>query len=583
MPVHAELASVAKRLGTVSSLTEGKFLEIGEKLESSIGTLAILNQTFAQLHQELDSENVRQAAAGIRTAAARVGDLAQAHGAEKDAIGRIGGLAADISQGAATIAAAVKGADVLSIRPRIAAANLGYAAGDFTEFANEITRTLKLAQGTLDRFRQELADTTRNLAEARAGQAALDRDQSGSMQAIPARLSHSIDAIAEGSRRATDAAAAVQEKSRQVSERIASAVAALQIGDKTRQRIEHAEFALNILGAILAAEGDWAELDAAQRQELVSLGCRLQAAQMTDAAEDFEREIRQTVAALSQLGGDAREILRLGNTTYGGGGSARGAFLLELKDDVSHAHVLLEAFSAARSSIDGVINAVSQSGASLFRHISMVRSLEADIRIMGLNATLKCGRLGQKGRALSVVAHELRVYANQIQAEAGAVMTGLEQVVTAAETLSKRGDAQGGVEIAAIGDSMTASVQRLGAAGESLAGALVALQRDSTGVASLLDEAAQRMSVREEIGQALTRAAADLAAFADASTSPAIEVSPEALRMLEMVARTYTMVEERVIQDKVVRQFFPNAADLPRIADTALPAASAQAVDEMLF
>ena len=33
---------------------------------------------------------------------------------------------------------------------------------------------------------------------------------------------------------------------------------------------------------------------------------------------------------------------------------------------------------------------------------------------MGLNTTLKCGRLGDLGRPLSIIAQELRVYANQI-------------------------------------------------------------------------------------------------------------------------------------------------------------------------
>jgi hypothetical protein len=521
MLAHADIESVAKGLGAASALTEGKFFEIGEKLESSIGTLKTLNETFARLHQELDSENVRQAATDIRGAASRVIDFAAAHSTEKDAVARIGEVATGIRNGASTIAAAVKGADLLTISARIAAANLGDAAGDFSEFADEIARTLKLAQGTLDRFRDELSETVRHLADARAGQAALDRDQSASMQSIPTRLSRSIDAIAEASRKATEAAAAVQEKSRQVSQRIANAVAALQIGDKTRQRIEHAEFALARLREILAVQGEWAALESDRREELASLICRLQAAQMANAAADFEREVRQTTAALSELGGAARDIQRLGDATFGGGDEARGGFLLALKDDVNHAHLLLEAFGTARTGIDGIITAVSQSGASLFQHIGTVRSLEADIRIMGLNATLRCGRLGQRGRALSVVAQELRVYAGQIHAEAGTVMAGLEQVVAGAETLAKRGGGEGGEEIAAIDRSMVEAVRRLGAGGESLANALAALQRDSSSVASLLDDAVQRMSVREEIGRALTRAEGDLAKLAGTASSQA--------------------------------------------------------------
>jgi hypothetical protein len=124
-------------------------------------------------------------------------------------------------------------------------------------------------------------------------------------------------------------------------------------------------------------------------------------------------------------------------------------------------------------------------------------------------------------------------------------------------------------------------VHRLGAAGQSLADALGSLERDSSGVAAILDEAVQRMSVRKEIGRALTRAAAELSALAPDSRPQVTEIGPVARRFLDMLARSYTMVEERVVQDNVVRDFFPHVTDPPRTADTA-PAA-APAVDDMLF
>jgi len=52
-----------------------------------------------------------------------------------------------------------------------------------------------------------------------------------------------------------------------------------------------------------------------------------------------------------------------------------------------------------------------------------LRELEADIRIMGLNTTLECGRLGVPGRPLSAIAQELRDCGSRTASHAAAALT----------------------------------------------------------------------------------------------------------------------------------------------------------------
>lgn len=587
MLARRNLEEISNAIGHASALTEEKFLDVGKRLESSVEILGKLTATFEGLFDELNSENVQRATEDLGAAASQVSDLVHAHTGEKDALGRLAKLIAAIENGVSLVHKAVRGAELLGTSSKIAAAHIGEAGGDFISFANEIGRSLKLAQTTLDRFRSELAEVGKHLDAAKASQTVFEAQQTGAIRTVPARLATSVEAIAAHSRQAVAAATVVQEKARQVSQRIGSAVMALQIGDRTRQRIEHAASALGIVDDILrgadteTADDPWRSLDDGQRQALAMLGCRLQSAQLSDAADDFEKEIRQILSSILQLATDARDILRLGNETYGAGERRHGPFLLELKEDVSQAHVLLEGFRAARMDINGVMSAVSKSGASLVGHIDTVRSLEADIRIMGLNATLKCGRLGSQGRPLSVIAQELRVYANHIAAHAGTIMADLEAVVGSAGALS-RGD-HGAVDIATVAQVMTNSVDRLGAAGRSLADALATLDRDSGTVAMLLDETAQHIRVHEEIGQTLRTAAADLARFAPEPASPSDAATPPACQMLEMMARSYTMEKERIIHERVVPGTSGQAFTPGPPTRQAAPSAVEPAIDDLLF
>ena len=99
---------------------------------------------------------------------------------------------------------------------------------------------------------------------------------------------------------------------------------------------------------------------------------------------------------------------------------------------------LLDDATGARREADAVVVSVSQATGRLVGHTSTLRSLEEDIRIMGLNMSLKCGRLGTIGLPLMVIAQELRAYSSHIATESGAVTVHLDRMMAIAKSLSDR-------------------------------------------------------------------------------------------------------------------------------------------------
>ncbi len=555
MQARRELDRIAGVVRAASASTEARFLEIGTRLESSAERLAMLTRTFDTLSDAMKSESLRQAARDLSQVAARVSALAQGQNDDARSFLGLTGLTTAIEGRILRMAAAIKGVGILATNAKIAAAHIRDAEVDFAGFAAEINRTLKLAQNSLDHFAAELAGVGHHLRAAVASQAALKEHQSAAVHTIPLRLAQSVDAITARGQRAVAVAAAVGQGSQRIAQRIGNAVMALQVGDITRQRIEHVDYALGLLAETLPVGGDVPD----GGDPLVAFGCRVQAAQLLDAGDGFHHEIRQIRASLQELATDAHAILRHGQDVFGaagegpvrtqGGGDRQGSFLGALEKEVDAVGAILHGFGAARAKADEVAASVSGATARLASHIRTLRSLESDIRLMGLNTTLKCGRLGTAGRPLAIIAQELRSYANQIAVEASAVMSDLDQVVAIADALSTRLQAGGAGEIASVSEIMARSLSCLSAAGESLGGALAALEQDGAAVAGLLRETAARTSAQEETSALLRQAAAELAGIVPDGDGAAPD-SPQGDAFIAQIARSYTMARERAILDR---------------------------------
>jgi hypothetical protein len=573
------IGEIGAAIRAASASTDAKFLKIGQRLETSVEILGRLAGTFEDLSGELRSENLQRATDDLARAASQVAAVGRAHCSEQVLLAQLTKLTLAIESRMAHMRKAVKGVDILAVNARIVAAGIGDAGADFVSFANDIRRTLKLAEASLAEFSRELARMGAQLAAATAAQLAFDERQSETVRCIPARLATSIESIAAHRARAAAAASIVCERSQDVGRRLGSAVIALQIGDVTRQRTEHVVVALGLLGEIAApeqdADGDWCDLSPNQRESLFSLGCRLQSAQLADTVQEFDRELQQILGVLKGLAGDAREIRRLSNDAYGADGDRRGSFLGALEEEVRQALDLLKDFAIARGEADRVGVSVSDAAAGLTGHIATVRSLEADIRIMGLNTTLKSARLAERGLPLRVIAQELRSYANQIAVEAGAVLAEVENISATARPLSgqmrdrNRGDA------AAVAEIMSDAVARLGVAGGSLAEALATLEQDGDAVGKLLDETVAFVAGDREIGAAMRQAAGDLGAIAPPVSPDAVDAAHGA-RMLTLIEHGYTMASEREIHARI--------ADGARaIGSPPPPAVDEAALEDILF
>ncbi len=556
MPVQETLREISERLGALGVLAEERFLEIGRSLEQAVGIVDRVATTFGTLFAELGGAELARARLDLGEAARRIGTLAevqQRRVATLDALtGTVGGMGGRIVE----MHAVLQEVDVLALNARLVAVGMGEAGAGFLLFAAEIRRSATLARAKLDQLAQELTGADRDLRAARDSTQGFAQRYAGAVQSIPRDLTAGVASIEAHGKVAAGAVAAVGARSEKIGRQVAGAIVALQLGDITRQRIEHANSACTLLLDTCAHEA-----------AMPAVVCRLMAAQLLDTADVLDCEADRVVGQLQAMAEDAREVAGLAEQSYGTSNRQRGSFLNEVESSVRRAQELFAARHAAHAEVGQRVATVSGAAQRLVGHIAAIRAMEADIRIMGLNTTLKCGRLGAIGRPLSAIAQALRDCGTRTAGLAAAVLAELQHMLATAASLTESAREHGESVAAGVVRGMTEAVQRLNETGQRLAGALAGLDEDSDTVGSLLATAVERFTVRYEISRVLRQAAVDCLRLGEPGDGADVgDGAASGERILALIAGGYTMAREREVHARFaplsgVEQAAPRAAE----------------------
>jgi hypothetical protein len=588
-PLAAELAAVATAVVAPFAVAEADFLAIGDRLAEASGILGRLTTLFEALPMQLDHRDMDDATAHFAEVAAGAAAMADALAGEHDTLTRLSASNAEVTSRIERLRATIGAISVLAVNARIEAAHIGTEGADFSVFTDSIGRLVRTAGATIERFSSEHGRLLELLKSASAKQAAFEQRHGESLRSVVRRLDAGLSSVAGRRALASAAVAGIGAKSRRIAQEIGAAVSGLQIGDITRQRAEHVAHALEMLALGLIpdrVEPGWAEpetraeaadwslsLTRDQCRIVISAVCQLQSAQLSHAADAFDLEVRQIVSALGELADSARDIVGVGAEVYGAAGQQDASFLTELGGEIRAVNELMAECGAARGEVDGVAAEAGASLKELLTQIASIRQIEVEMRLIGLNTILRCGRLGSRGRTLGVIAHELRGFANRTVEDAQGVIAALNAVTAGADTLTRGSRMQQADRVAALEQRTAVSLQRLENVGHSLNEALGVLQDEGARAAALLTATASGIGVHGDVCRVLRDGRNRLDRIAGPSPVDGEGVEMIRDRVLSLFHGRYTMASEREIHEMV---FSAGAGG-------AEQAAAAEAVDDLLF
>src|SRR5690606_39903034 len=137
------------------------------------------------------------------------------------------------------------------------------------------------------------------------------------------------------------------------------------------------------------------------------------------------QEVEQAEADLSALAIDAGTIMARARD-FGGDERSKSSAIASLSAQLRTAVTILADFETERAKLETVATAVQATVKQLLGHVEAVQEIEANMRLVSLNAAVRCAQLGPRGASLTVIASQLRELTSETVVAAEAAMARLD-------------------------------------------------------------------------------------------------------------------------------------------------------------
>ena len=428
-------ADFSAKLTTAHARIEKTFLDGGAVLVSVMEILNSLMGILDGMTGTLDGKTAEGAVSGLRKT---INDLAMLPDTEEKRQAGFEALAEMCSSTSGHITdihETIRYLKTFAMTVKIAGAGLS----EFDGFADEIRERIQSGADEVNRFAANLAKMRDQLSKARAFSSNTLRDFGATIPKITAGLNENSSRISSQQREMADIAGQVKKIAQTIQGKIGSVLSYLQIGDITRQRIEHIQSMLAIFDEF-SGSPEGAALDPSELAVLRESVLQLASAQMDETAADFQRDCSKIFLSISSFTEDAAQILSSRDALLDKSSNGDGNVLAVMERDIVEACKLAFRVQESSRDADEVVLSVTQSAQELLRGIEILRSIKIDIHYMALNSNLRCSKLGDEGRSVNVVSGEMRTFAAKLETPAEAIVDELQRVEAATHELVQQGE-----------------------------------------------------------------------------------------------------------------------------------------------
>ncbi|MBO9590136.1 hypothetical protein [Devosia sp.] len=548
-PQARDISALSTALAKPRQEIEEAFVSVGSRLSEGAAMLNKLTRQFEALPAALQGEEVIEASSQLRAVARTALQLTEDFAKEKADLTRLVEVVSAANSPIGELRRTVKMIGIVSINARVTAAGIVGDNDDFEVFTTDIATLSDSARSTIHEFSQVYRQLVTEVAQAANQRDRFDAAHAHTLTELAHNLDETLEALDRQRQSAVESSAETGRVSRQIVGRIGSAVMALQVGDSTRQRLEHVEAGLDCLADILGGKPvDGSTFDDAVGEEALTALSLLEQEQLRATAADFAGEVGEAEQALQALAADAGTIMARSRNLYGDGENEASA-LTVLSAQLRVATEILRDCEMERSKLEAVAAAVQQTVSILLGHVAAVQDIEANMRLVSLNAAVRCAQLGPRGASLTVIASQLRELTTETVVAAEAAMAQLDEASALAGAFGAAAGGDNAGQIGRLEQQANHAMTLLTRLDEGLSAAMESLNADGPKVIGLLQAAARGIDGQSRFAESMDDIALQIAALSsDAMPDPlAAELSP----VLERLRKTYTMEAERQIHSRL--------------------------------
>ncbi|MCJ8026585.1 chemotaxis protein [Shinella yambaruensis] len=534
----AEMELVSRLEGARSRI-EQRFLDGGVVL---LSVLDVLNRLVASLENLSGSLGDEVAEATIGRLVATVDQLTALPGIEEQRQQRLAHVAVTEKTLGAHIADMQE--TLRYLRTFATTAKItGAAIPDFAGFAEEILERIQFGTGEVNALGAKIGTLGAVIGTASAGGGeALERFRR-SVPDIAGNLSRNAADLTAQRRHLSQLAAKVGAAARGVQGKVATTLSAMQIGDITRQRIEHCQSAFTFLNEYL----DAGTLDAEAADRLTALVRHLVHGQLVEITRDFARECRTVVGTIRSFGADIDGLMALYGDMDAADGRSADRAMRTLEADIAAARAVVCDIEQAADKANVLGASTVETVQGLLKGVKTIQLVRTDIHYMALNTNLRCSKLGEEGRAINVVTAELRLFSSQLDETAERILIALQSLEEDAGKLREAGTAAGG----SLDAHLAEALEHIRRAGDRMEEDMTALRACGADVSAKAGRTVADLDFNAELGDVLADCSAGAGELVGRDL-PDMSGLEEAMADLgSRIARTYTMVSEREVHARV--------------------------------
>ncbi|MBH9536715.1 hypothetical protein [Novosphingopyxis sp. YJ-S2-01] len=522
--------SIAAGLSSLAAGMDRRFVEAGTMLMTAIETIDRLMAVLKDISSALDDTSARDAIATLTDMAERLGSLPDTLQARELTLDAARSHSETLEKHLVEMRRLL---DVL----RIYGLNIKIAAGGgegFIKFVDDLNLRLDGGLVELDGIGAMLDRLAPDLKEAGSAIDPLRRECERVVPAVPQQLAADAASLQQHMQSMSELARDIFSIAGDIQREVATVLGALQVGDSTRQRVEHVVETLEILDGWSADAAPAPEVEQAVRSSIYAI----LAGQLVGAAEDFSAGANTLLRSLQDIGPHTTRLLSVIETD---GGSNGPQILQEVERSIIQMDDLTDRLQTTEEQSGRLVEMVASTLAGLDAKLQVLHWLRVDLRNIAMNTSLLCRRSGDTGRAVLVVAKEIDVLCNQLGEELDETIHTIRRLSSESSSIQEErprdlddGGLGGALEIVQKGCSTNDAGLEQGRA-------------DASHLIELLNRTGTDLADELALEEAMLSAGDGLSALARGAPEPCEAALDHLAVLLPQIAKLYSMAQERDI------------------------------------
>lgn len=580
------LDRVGEDLDVLSQSTETEFLSIGEKLQGFYVSAREISKISSSVAGLMSGEDIRGVIVGFRDIFERIekleGESRQSAGTLKQVLGILDHMYEHLT-GFQQTARVLR---VLCVCTRIESARLGQRDIGFSILAGDVDKLAGEIESKCSHLMEHSVSLSELIRRTLSKVLVIEAKQQGQARVILDSTMSSLTSLTEKHGASSGGVKQISARYEAISRSIGEIVASLQFHDITRQRIEHAKKAVDVLiheKKQLEANGSRRPADEGlQHLRMAGDICELQVAQFRDARDELTSAVNNIIGNLHRIASNVTDIAEETQKMAGAADELGRSFLSEVEAGVSSLTSALSGYSQSSGELASAMGSLGSNLSDMSVYATDIEGIGTKIKLIALNAIVKSCHIGEEGAALGVLAEGIHNLSVETCHRTATVCESFKSIMTAAEALNIGVDTERGgkaVEVNQLAEMLEASLNTLQSVNTNIVSLLTRMDVEGRTLSDNIERTIAGIGVHRHVEDVIGEVVAQLNEVVSLSRS-LIPISSQLDREdhLRAMEASYTMQGERKVHQSVVTVIAP-PEEIEMKKTTTLPFRESEALD----